>query len=449
LIDQISPIYVLGHVNPDIDSIASAMGYAWLLREKDEKNAIAARPGPITPQTAWILQQLHLEPPLFLADASPRFSRIARPLPPVTPNRSLREAWAIAASNSIGVPVIDADNRPLGMVTGASVFKFISRQIDSLVDLNNVSVAKLLSVPCCEAMDADVPRFKNTMRISEGHRKVMHEERNDFLVTHDDGTYWGVCRSPDVINPPKMKIILVDHNEISQSIRAMDEAELVEVLDHHRLGTQTTRSPVPFYIDIVGSTSTLVSERIFLFAMTPPPEIAALLLSGVISDTLILKSPTTTPRDRIVVENLMSIVKSSGILPFKNYQDFGKELLTAGSGMVVASVDTIIQTDLKIYETAGFKFGLAQVEVGSLNELIARVGEILKGLEALCQSKDFSFAVLMVTDIVRSASRLLIEGEKEKLNDLPYVKLPDGTYDAPGLVSRKKQLLPAILALFE
>jgi manganese-dependent inorganic pyrophosphatase len=449
LIDQLSPIYVIGHVNPDIDSIASAMGYAWLLREKDKKNAIAARPGPITNQTAWILQQLHLEPPLFLADASPRFSRIARPLPPVTPNRSLREAWAIAASNSIGVPVIDADNRPLGMVTGASVFKFISRQIDSLIDLNNVSVAKLLSVPCRDAMDCDVPRFKDSMRIREGQRRVMHEERDDFLVTHDDGTYWGICRSPDVLSPPRMQIILVDHNEISQSIRALDEADLIEVLDHHRVGAQSTKTPVPFYIDIVGSTSTLVSERIFLFGMSPPPEIAALLLTGVISDTLILNSPTTTQRDRIVVEKLMVIVKNSGILPFKNYQDFGKELLTAGSGIVVAPVETIISTDLKIYETGGFKFGLAQIEVGSLNELIARVNEISFGLNALCNSKGLSFAVLMVTDIVRSTSRLLIEGEKDKLNDLPYTRLPDGTYDAPGLVSRKKQLLPAILALFE
>lgn len=449
MIDQISPIYVIGHVNPDIDSIASAMGYAWLLRERDQKNAIAARPGPITNQTAWILQQLHLEPPQFLADAAPRFNRIARPLPPVLPDRSLREAWSIAASNAIGVPVVQADNQPLGMVTGNSVFKFISRQIHQLIDLNNVSVAKLLSVPCREAMDAEVPRFKESMRIREGQRKVMHEERDDFLVTHDDGTYWGVCRSPDVLNPPRMQVILVDHNETSQAIRAIDEADIVEVLDHHRIGVQTTKTPVPYYIDIVGSTSTLVSERIFLFGMSPPPEIAALLLAGVMSDTLILKSPTTTQRDCIVVEKLTEIVAASEILPFTTYQDFGKELLTAGSGMSVAPVETIISTDLKMYETAGLKFGLAQVEVGSLVELISRVNEISTGLNQMCHSKGLSFAVLMVTDIVRATSRLLVEGDKAKLDDLPFSRLPDGTFDAPGIVSRKKQLLPAILALFE
>jgi manganese-dependent inorganic pyrophosphatase len=246
-----------------------------------------------------------------------------------------------------------------------------------------------------------------------------------------------------------MQVVLVDHNENSQAIRALDEADVVEVLDHHRVGAQTTKSPVPFYIDTVGSTSTLVSERIFLFGMAPPPQIAALLLAGVISDTLILNSPTTTFRDKIVVEKLMKIIKDSGIIPFKNYQDFGKELLTAGSGMSVAPVDTLISTDLKIYETGGFNFGLAQVEVGSLVELIPRINEISKGLDSMCRSKGLSFVVLMVTDIVRATSRLLIEGDKEKLNDLPFARLTDGTFDAPGIVSRKKQLLPTILALFE
>jgi manganese-dependent inorganic pyrophosphatase len=117
--------------------------------------------------------------------------------------------------------------------------------------------------------------------------------------------------------------------------------------------------------------------------------------------------------------------------------------------MSVAPVDTLISTDLKIYETGGFNFGLAQVEVGSLVELIPRINEISKGLDSMCRSKGLSFVVLMVTDIVRATSRLLIEGDKEKLNDLPFARLTDGTFDAPGIVSRKKQLLPTILALFE
>ena len=120
-------------------------------------------------------------------------------------------------------------------------------------------------------MDSEVPRFPLSMRVSDARRKVLNEERNDFIVTRDDGTYFGVCRSPDILTPPKMQLILVDHNEASQSIRALEEAELVEVIDHHRVGAQSTKIPIPFYIDCVGSTSTLISERIIASGLMPPP----------------------------------------------------------------------------------------------------------------------------------------------------------------------------------
>ena len=266
---ELNPIYIAGHLNPDIDSIASAMGYAWLLHERDGKNAIAVRTGSLTAQTSWLLQTLGLEPPMLLNDASPRFNRIARPLPPILPDRPLHEALSIISSYSIGVPIVGSDNVPLGLVTGGSVFKLLSNQIRTLVDFEKVSVATLLSIKCRESMDPEVPRFPLSMRVSDARRKVLNEERNDFIVTRDDGTYFGVCRSPDVLTPPKMQLILVDHNEVSQSIRALEEAELIEVIDHHRVGTQSTITPIPFYIDCVGSTSTLISERIIASGLMP------------------------------------------------------------------------------------------------------------------------------------------------------------------------------------
>ena len=320
----ISPVYIAGHVNPDIDSIASAIGYAWLLQARDQKNAIAVRTGSLTSQASWILQAVGIEPPMLLTDASPRFNRIVRPLPPILPDRPLHEALAIITSHSIGVPIVGADNLPLGLVTGGSVFKLLSNQITHLVDFENVSVATLLSIKCNQAMDPDVPRFPVSMRISDSRRRVLREERNDFIVTKDDGTYFGVCRSPDILNPPRIQIVLVDHNEAAQSIRSLDEADLIEVIDHHRIGAQPTKMPVPFNIDCVGSTSTLIGERIVASGIVPPPEICALLLAGVISDTLILSSPTTTDRDRKIVELFMEQVKSSNVLPYANYTAFGR-----------------------------------------------------------------------------------------------------------------------------
>jgi manganese-dependent inorganic pyrophosphatase len=445
----LAPIYVSGHQNPDVDSIASAMGYAWLLHERDGKNAIAVRAGSINAQTSWILQKTGQEPPMLLADASPRFSRIARPLPPVYPDRPLHEALAVISSSSIGVPIVGADNIPLGLVTGTSIFKLLSHQIKRMIDFENVSVATLLGIACKDAMDPDVPRFQSSMRVIDARRKIVREERNDFLVTRDDGTYYGVCRSPDVLDPPRMQIVLVDHNEPGQSIRSLDEAELIEVIDHHRLGAQATNSPVPFNIDIVGSSCTLIAERIIISGLIPPPHIVAMLLAGVMSDTLILTSPTTTPRDKRVAIWLADLMQKSNILPFQGYQAFGEALFSSSSSLSVLSLEKIINSDLKLYESSGVIFGLAQIEVGNLNELHGRVIEIQDGLEALCEKKGLVFAVLMVTDVVRSTSRLLVAGNKGLLKDLPYDELSDGTLEATGIVSRKKQLLPAIMGLLE
>lgn len=446
---MLSPIYIIGHLNPDTDAIAAAMGYAWLLRERDGKNAIAARAGAVNPQTAWVLKTAGLEPPPYLADASPRFGRIARALPPILPDRPLREAWAVAAAGHSAAPIVDADGFPLGLVTGNSVFQFFSRQMEARLDLDNVPVSRVLSTPCREAMDADAPRFPMSMRVRDGRGRAVREERDDFIVTRDDGAYFGICRSPDVLNPPRMQIILVDHNEAAQAIGALDEADLIEVLDHHRLGNPPTKTPIPFTVDPVGSTSTLVSERISAAALTPPRSIAGILLAGLLGDTLILKSPTTTGRDHEAAKLLAGWALGGGGVPYESFQLFGEALLAAGAGLAVRSAESIVNSDLKLYDGGGVKFGVAQVEVASLLEVSERLNEIRSALEGLCAGRGLGLAALMVTDVVRGASRLVLAGQAERLNDLPYTRLPDGTLDAPDVVSRKKQLLPAILGLLE
>ncbi len=447
----ITPVYVIGHLNPDTDAIAAATGYAWLLRERDGANAIAARAGALSAQTAWVLKTVGLEAPRLISDASPRFERIARTLPPILPERPLREAWAVAATGHTGAPVVAADGQPLGLVTGESVFRFLSRQMDQRLDLDNVSVSRLLSVPCREALDADGPRFPLGMRVRDGRARVVREERDDFLVTRDDDTYFGVVRTSDVLNPPRMRIILVDHNEPAQAVGALDEADLVEVLDHHRLGNPPTNLPIPFTTDPVGSTSTLVSERLAAAGLRAPVPLAGLLLAGLLSDTLILRSPTTTERDRQAARRLEAwALGPDGEQPglaFENWQAFGDAVLAAGASFAVRSVESIVKDDLKLYEGGVVKFGIAQAELANLQELADRLPDVRGALEALRDAKGLDLAVLMVTDVVRGSSRLVLAGEQAALADLPYKRLPDGTLDAPGVVSRKKQLLPAILGL--
>jgi manganese-dependent inorganic pyrophosphatase len=445
---MIEPVHVIGHLNPDTDAIASAMGYAWLLRERDQANAIAARAGVVNAQTTWVLQAVGLEAPRLLADASPRFERIARTLPPILPDRPLREAWAVAASGRSAAPVVAADGKPLGLVTGDSVFRFLSQQMDERLDLENVSVARILSVPCRSAMDTEVPRFSLTMRVRDARSRVVREERDDFLITREDDTYFGVCRSPDVLNPPRLRLILVDHNEAGQALGALEEADLIEVLDHHRLGNPPTSLPIPFTVDPVGSTSTLVTERILTTGLRPPAPLAGLLLAGLLSDTLILRSPTTTRRDSIVAEHLDAWARETPGWAYANYNAFGDAVLSAGAGLAVRSIESILNGDLKLYENGSERFGIAQVEVGNLHELTDRLPAISAGLNSLVQARGLGLAVLMVTDVVRGSSRLVLAGPAmARLDDLPYERLPDGTLHARDVVSRKKQLLPAILGL--
>ena len=134
--------------------------------------------------------------------------------------------------------------------------------------------------------------------------RILREEYNEFLVVDDKGLYLGVTRQRDVLNPPRIKVILVDHNEPGQALGALEEAELVEILDHHRLGNHSTHIPIRFTVDIVGSTSTLISERIEDAGLSAPPALAGMLLAGLLSDTLILTSPTTTSRDHQAADRL-------------------------------------------------------------------------------------------------------------------------------------------------
>ena len=326
-----SRIYVIGHVNPDTDSIASAVGYAWLLRERDDADVIAARAGAINPQTTWVLKKLGLEPPLLLTDASPHFETVTRRLDTATPENPLREAWAILnRTNGIAPIVNPEDGIPCGLITGMSLFNFFAKQVGPHPRRQEMRIADILDLPCREACDTTVPRFQINARIRDVINRILREEHNDFLIVDENGVYLGVSTQRDVLNPPRLRLILVDHNEPRQALGALEEAELIEILDHHRLGNMSTHSPIRFSVDVVGSTSTLVSERIENAGLSAPPMIAGLLLAGLLSDTLIMTSPTTTDRDGRAAERLArwAFVRN-GPLAEETLQSYGEQVLRA------------------------------------------------------------------------------------------------------------------------
>jgi len=444
------PIYVIGHVNPDTDSISSAIGYAWLLRERDNLDAIAARSGVINKQTSWILKFLGIDVPFLLTDASPRFESIARHYDITAPEMPLKDAWAIFGKTNGIAPIVDVDNIPFGLVTGESLFALINQLVGPKPDKKTTTLNEILELPCKEAADTTIEKFNKSTRIRDLKQKVLREEHNEFWVVDDKGHYVGIVRQRDVLNPPRVKLILVDHNEAQQSVSALEEAELIEILDHHRLGHPPTNTPIKFLVEPVGSTSTLVTENIAEAGLAPPSEIAALLISGIVSDTLNLISPTTTARDHEAIKRLSRwAITTKSILKNETINSFAEKILGAGSGLGSQPSPEIIRRDVKIYDSGGFKFAISQAEVSDLYELNEHKEDLQIALKAFRESKEFDFAVLMVTDVVRGSSRIMVENPPAILEDLPFIKNNDGTLIAKDMVSRKKQLVPAILSLLE
>ena len=442
-------IYVIGHINPDTDSIASAMGYAWLLRERDGANTIAARAGQLNAQTSWVLKTLGLEPPYLLTDASPRFESVMHRLDTIRPEAQLGTAWTLASRTGGVAPVVNDDGTPFGLINGMSLFKYFSDVLGPRP--GNTTVHEMMSAQCRDAADTSVPKFQANAHIRDSLNRILRAEIDDYWVVDDNGQYLGVARQRGILNPPRLKIILVDHNEPRQSIAALEEAELLEILDHHRLGNPYTHQPIRFTVDVVGSTSTLVTELTAEAGLSAPPAIAGALLSGLLSDTLILTSPTTTERDRAAAERLARWAFVGGSpLKGETLESYGKAVLSAGAGLSNRKPEEIVSTDIKSFEGGGFKFAVAQAEVTDIMQLSEHLNPLTKALDELREKRGLDFVMLLVTDVVRGTSRLLLSSMAPPiLDDLPYPPMSDGTRDARGVVSRKKQLLPAVLGLLE
>jgi manganese-dependent inorganic pyrophosphatase len=441
--------YVVGHINPDTDSIASAMGYAWLLRQRDGVDTVAARAGALNPQTAWVLKKLELDPPLLLTDASPRFDSVMQRLDSIHPEAQLGMAWTLASRTGGIAPVVGEDGKPYGLINGLSLFKYFTETLGP--QPGDTTVREIMSAPCKDAADTEVPKYPANGHIRDFLNRILRDEDDDYWVVDENGFYLGIARQRDILNPPRLKIILVDHNEPRQAIAALEEAELLEILDHHRLGNPHTHTPIRFTVDIVGSTSTLISEAISEAGLSAPPAIAGALLAGLLSDTLILTSPTTTRRDKEAAKRLARWAFVGGSpLAGETISSYGKAVLSAGAGLSNRNPREVVNTDIKVYEVGGFKLAIAQAEVTDLLELTDHLEPLVKALNELKDKRGLDFAILLITDVVRGSSRLIVSSKAPPiLDDLPYPPLSDGTRDAAGVVSRKKQLLPVVLGLLE
>ena len=255
-----------------------------------------------------------------------------------------------------------------------------------------------------------------------------------------DGEEWvGYVTRRCFLEKPQYNVIMMDHNEESQSIRGIAEANILEVIDHHRVDAPKTNTPILFDVEPLGSTCTIVHQLYLRNGLIPDTMTAKVLLTGIICDTLILKSPTTTSIDVTSAEQLASMC---GV---RDIAAFGHELFSHSESLSAREPDKVINSDFKIYSQNGVKIGVGQCEVPFLTDLNDYSGKYLAALDAMAKAGGFGWVMLMVTDVMKGNSVLLSSDKAKYERKLSYVALGEHVYDMPGVLSRKKQLLPEIL----
>jgi len=256
-----------------------------------------------------------------------------------------------------------------------------------------------------------------------------------FPVLDGGGQVTGILSKSDFLKTVTRKLILVDHNELSQAVQGAGEVEIIEIIDHHRIGAMTTQQPILFRNEPVGSTCTIVADCFFRHGVELPPAIAGLMLAGVVSDTLNLTSPTTTPRDADILKKLEEL---SGV----NAREFTEKLFASGSLLTLKPAPQAITTDCKEYHEDGVKFSVAQIEEIGFDQFWKRKAELLEALGAYRRQRGYHYSALLVTDVTTQCSLLLVVGDEEFTKRIDYPRIEAGIYELRDVVSRKKQLLP-------
>ena len=298
-----------------------------------------------------------------------------------------------------------------------------------------------LSVPCWEVMSEDPLTVDLEALVTDITPQVMEVHYRAAVAVDDNKAPIGIVTRTDLINPVPRRVLLVDHAERGQSVPGVEEAQVVEILDHHHVGNIETRVPIPATFDPVGSTATLIVERYEANGIRPEETTAKMLLAAVLSDTVIFNSPTTTERDREVVRYL------EGLLDL-DAREFGMEMFEASSDVSGLSAGEIVDRDLKEYALGdGSAMSISQIETVGAG-LLERKDELLGALEEVRRGNGYLFAALMVTDIISQGTELLCVGDCAPIEQAFDQQARDHVIDLPGVMSRKKQVAPKLLAAF-
>lgn len=300
-----------------------------------------------------------------------------------------------------------------------------------------------LSTPAHCLMERNCPTVGLLDSREDLRLKLLYGGCPGVLVLDSAGRVTAVATKSDLLVETPLKLILVDHNELSQAVPGADRVEILEVIDHHRLGNFHTERPIRFINQPLGSTCSLVASLYRQAGLQPEQTCAGLLLAGLLSDTVLLKSPTTTDIDRELAVWLSELAQL-------DFQSFGREMFAAGSVLsAYDSMEDLVLSDFKEYRAGERLFGVGQVEVVGFEEFHGVKNQVAKELAHLRRSRGMAAAGLLVTDIVRETSLLLADGEADLPYLIGYPELEPGLYELQGVLSRKKQLVPHLLKVLQ
>ena len=544
---QTEKVYVIGHKNPDTDSICSAIAYANLKNQISDGNYIASRAGVVNQETQYVLERFGVEQPRFLSDVHLEVKDVdVNRTPGIRDNTSIKEAWAmlkemngytlavtkdkklegIITTGDIAMSYMDVyDNRILAtartqyknivntldgeIVTGNPHGYFVkgkvvvaasspemmenfieqddlvilgnryevqlcaiemnasciivcqdsqvSRTIKKMAEERNIVVIRTphdtftatrlinQSIPVKHFMNKDGLTIFHTSDYVEDIKHEMAKKRTrDFPVLNEEGEYYGLISSRRLMEARKKQLILVDHNEKTQAVDGVEEAEVLEIIDHHRLGGLETGGPVYFRNQPVGCTATIVYNMYREQGVVPDKKTASLLCSAIISDTLLFRSPTATIVDEVSAKELAKIAEL-------DINELAQHMFQAGSDLSGKTAEEIFFQDFKQFTVDGIKFGVGQISSMSAEEL-SGIKEVLRPyLEKVATQQRLDMVFFMLTNIIEESSEILSygKGAREQMMDAFGVQTDQEELLLKGVISRKKQLIPKFIVSFQ
>ena len=513
--DQKKPkkVYVIGHKNPDTDSICSAIAYANLKNKITGEKYIAKRAGEVNGETAYVLDKFQVSVPSLLDNVHLQVKDMdIRHIEGVSGHMSIKDAWARMKDENIKTLPVTRGEKLEGLITIGDIatsymevydnnilatartqYRNIVKTLDgTLISGNehgyflNGKVVIAASSPdlmenfiekddlvilgnryesqlCAIEMDASCLVICQGANISKTIKK-MAEERDIVIIQTPHDTFTAarlinqsipvkyfmsrdnleIFHLNDYVEHVKEQVILVDHNEKSQAVNGIEEAEVQEIIDHHRLGGLETIGPVYFRNQPVGCTATIIYQMYQESGVEVGPQMAGLLCSAIISDTLLFRSPTCTMVDQAAAEALARI---AGI----DMEEHAKEMFNAGSNLRGKSVEEICFQDFKVFNVKDIMFGVGQITSMNQDELDEVKGRLIPYLEEARKTQGLHMLYLMMTNILEESTELLCCGENAKEQVLEAFELPGDTEKIllKGVVSRKKQMIPVLVTYLQ